>query len=251
MAVTATLKDGIGHVVLDAPPLNILTLPLLRELRARLDELAGEDALRVLVLRAAGKHFSAGASVEEHLPDQVGEMIPEFMDTVQALHDFPLPVVAAVHGRCLGGAFELVLAADLIVASEGALLGFPEIQLGVFPPAACVQLRALCFRQLAAELIYTGDPQRAASLVEAGLIRRVVPDASLLEEVTTLAQRIARGSAAALRTTKRALLAASPGMTDAMGRVTRIYLDDLMATSDAVEGLTSFVEKRRPEWSHR
>lgn len=251
MAVTTSLEAGIGHVVLDDPPLNILTLDLLTEFKARLDDLANEGELRVLLLRAEGKHFSAGASVEEHLPNRVGEMIPEFMETVRTLHRFPLPVVAAVQGRCLGGAFELVMAADVVVAAESALLGVPEIQLGVFPPAACVQLSRCGSHQLAAELIYTGNPQRAASLAEAGLIRRVVPDSDLQEEARTLAQHIARGSGAALRTAKRALLAASLPTDDAMDRVSRIYLDELMATSDAVEGLTSFVEKRRPEWSHR
>jgi len=251
MTVATAVDDGIGHVVLNDPPLNILTSGLLQEFRDGLEELASQDELRVLLLRANGKHFSAGASVEEHLPDRVGEMIPEFMETVRALQHFPLPVVAAVHGRCLGGAFELVMAADLIVAGESALLGVPEIQLGVFPPAACVQLPRCGARQLAAELIYTGDPQRAASLAEVGLIRRVVPDEDLLQEASALAQRIARGSAAALRVTKRALLAVSPATDDAMGRVSRIYLEELMATSDAVEGLTSFVEKRSPEWSHR
>jgi len=181
----------------------------------------------------------------------VDEMIPEFLATVRAVHGFPLPVVAAVHGRCLGGAFELVLAADLIVAAESAVLGVPEIQLGVFPPAACVQLPARGSPWLAAELIYTGDPQPAASLARAGLIRAVVPDPDLQQEALALAQRIARHSGATLRATKRALLAASPWQEDVINRVSRIYLDELMATADAVDGLGSFVEKRSPQWSHK
>jgi cyclohexa-1,5-dienecarbonyl-CoA hydratase len=251
MTVTARHEGGIGHLIIDDPPLNILTQTVMRELRENLDDLALEKGLRVLLFKAEGKHFSAGASVREHLPDRVGAMIPDFMATVQAIHDFPLPVIAAVQGRCLGGAFELVMGADLIVAAEGALLGVPEIQLGVFPPAACLQLTTCGSPSLAAELIYTGDAQSATQLAEGGLIRRVVPDASLQTEALAMAKRIARNSGAALRAAKRALRVASHWSQPAVDRISRIYLDELMATDDAVEGLTSFVEKRTPEWSHR
>ena len=126
MAIHMSIEDGVGRVVLDDPPVNILTRRVMSRLRGELDGLAAARELRVLVLSAEGKHFSAGASVEEHLPDQVGEMIPEFMETIEALQDFPLPTISAVQGRCLGGAFELALAADLIVAGEGALFGVPR-----------------------------------------------------------------------------------------------------------------------------
>ncbi len=251
MGVHVSFERGVGHIVLNHPPLNLLTRSLMAELRQRLDEMSDEARLRVLILRAEGKHFSAGASVEEHLPDQVAVMIPEFMETIGAVRDFPLPVVAAVQGRCLGGGFELVLAADLIIAAEDALLGVPEIQLGVFPPAVCLQLPRWGAPPLAAELVYTGDLQRASVLAEAGIVRRVVPTTELLREATTLAENIARNSGAVLRVTKRALRAGTRSPDMAMREVTRIYLDELMATEDAIEGLTSFLENRVPEWRHR
>ena len=138
MGVTATVENGIGRVVLDLPPLNILTRAALAELREALARCAAEPQLRVLVLGAAGKHFSAGADVGEHLPPHHLTLIPEFLETVAVLDAFPLPVIAAVRGKCLGGGFELVQAADMIVAGEGAAFGQPEIALGVFPPAAAV-----------------------------------------------------------------------------------------------------------------
>ncbi len=251
MGVTASLKGGVGQVVLNDPPLNLLTRSLMAELRERLAELGREERLRVLILHAEGKHFSAGAAVDEHLPDQVDAMIPEFMETIGAVRDFPLPVIAAVQGRCLGGAFELILGADLIIAAEDALLGVPEIQLGVFPPAVCLQLPRWGAPPLAAELVYTGDPQRASVLADAGIVRRVVPGADLLREATTLAEHIARNSGSVLRVTKRALRAGTRALDGAVEEVTRIYLDELMATEDAIEGLTSFLEKRVPEWRHR
>lgn len=250
MSLIVEVHDGIAEAILDHPPLNVLTRDALGELRAELASLAADRTLRVLLIRAEGEHFSAGASVEEHLPGAAEEMIPEFMETVRALDAFPVPVVSAVQGRCLGGALELVAAGDMIVASEDALFGVPEIRLGVFPPAACVQLPRLVPPGVAGELIYTGslmDAQRARTV---GLVLRVVPGQRLFDEARSLAGSMARWSAAALREAKKALRAGRGDLTEPMARASDIYLDDLMATADAPEGLASFIEKRPPEWSH-
>ena len=250
MSLIVDIRDGIAEAVLHHPPLNVLTRKALAELRTELAALAADRTLRVLVLRAEGEHFSAGASVEEHLPGTVEEMIPEFMETVASLDAFPVPVIPAVQGRCLGGALELVCAGDMIVASEDALFGVPEIRLGVFPPAACVQLPRLVPPGVAGELIYTGSPMDARRARTVGLVLRVVPRDGLLEEARGLAGSVARWSAAALREAKKALRAGRVDARASMDRASRIYLEDLMATEDATEGLASFMEKRSPEWSH-
>ena len=250
MSIEVRTESGIARVVLDAPPLNILTQALLSDLRAILIEQAADPTLRVLVLSARGKHFSAGASVEEHLPGVVEAMIPEFMQTILALESFPAPVVVAVHGRCLGGAMELALAGDIVIAAEGALFGTPEIRLGVLPPAACVQLPRLAPAGLAAELIFTGRSIDAEAARAGGLVSRVVSTDALDGEVTRLAESIAANSAAALRAAKKALRAGAGRTDPRMAAVSRIYLDELMRTRDATEGLRSFTEKRQPEWSH-
>jgi cyclohexa-1,5-dienecarbonyl-CoA hydratase len=250
MPIDVQLQDGIASAVLKEPPLNILTQALLSELRGVLSELADDSTLRVLLLSAEGKHFSAGASVEEHLPGVVERMIPEFMETVQALHDFPVPVVCAVQGRCLGGALELVLASDLVIVGENALLGVPEINLGVFPPAACVQLPRLVPPGVAAELLFTGAPIDAVRAQSAGLVLRVAPDDELQSQAMGLAESIAAHSAAALRETKKTLRRGMASFDQNMADASRIYLDDLMQTADAVEGLQSFMEKRKPQWTH-
>ena len=136
MSVQVSAQDGIGEIVLNHPPLNILTRAVMGELRDGLATLATDRSVCVLLLRAEGKHFSAGADVGEHLPPQYEELIPEFMQTITAVRDFPLPTVAAVRGRCLGGGFELVQGVDLVVAGDGASFGQPEIMLGVIAPAA-------------------------------------------------------------------------------------------------------------------
>jgi cyclohexa-1,5-dienecarbonyl-CoA hydratase len=220
-------------------------------IREELAALAADPGLRVLVLRAEGKHFSAGASVEEHLPPEHERMIPEFMDTVRALHHFPLPVVAAVRGRCLGGGFELATCADLLIAGEGAVLGVPEIVLGVLPPAACAFLPRMVAPGPAAALLFTGDPLDAGAALDVGLVREVVPDDQVEARARAVAGRIARHSGASLRATKKALRAAAPGLDEALDRAARIYQEELMQTADAVEGLKAFVEKRSPEWSDR
>ncbi len=249
--IHTAVAGGVARVTLDHPPLNILTRALLAELRGVLDHLATDRELRVLVLAAAGKHFSAGADVAEHMPPVYRDMIPEFVDTVATLTAFPLPTIAAVQGRCLGGGFELVQGADLVVAAEGAVFGQPEIALGVFPPAACALLPRACHGGLAAELLYTGDVVGAAAAHDAGLVRRVVPDDQLASAADELAGRIARHSAAALRLTKRCVRETCPGEREALERAGRLYNTELMATEDAVAGLTAFLQKRQPTWRHK
>jgi cyclohexa-1,5-dienecarbonyl-CoA hydratase len=246
--VDTNVTDGIGRVTVNHPPLNILTRTVLGGLRDAFASLAANRDLRVLVLAAEGKHFSVGADVGEHLPPDFREMIPEFLDTVAGIEAFPVPVIAAVQGRCLGGGFELIQAADIVIAGEGASFGQPEIVLGVFPPAACVILPERCSRGNAAEILFTGDPVSAADAHRIGLVQRVVPDDRLEQEVIGLAERIARHSAATLRLTKQALTRTRGPEFDAVGA---LYVDELMATQDALEGLTAFQEKRTPVWSHQ
>jgi len=252
MSIETSHAEGLGRVTLTDPPLNILTRSMLARLREGLADLAAEPSLRAVLLTATGKHFSAGADVGEHLPPTYEELIPEFLDTVLAIATFPLPVVAAVQGRCLGGGFEVAMSADLIVAAEGASFGQPEILLGVLPPAACALLPFLCGRGAAAEIVYTGERISAADALQAGIVRHVFPDDRLEEESLQLAGRITRHSGSTLRQAKRMLAGGNePALREALTRAGKIYTGQLMETRDAVEGLQSFMEKRRPTWSHR
>ena len=251
MSVHASIEDGLGRIVLSHPPLNILTRDVLAGVRRELNRLAGEPSLSVLLLGAEGKHFSAGADVGEHLPPDYRELIPEFVQTVADLVSFPLPVVAAVQGRCLGGGFELAMGADIIVATEGASFGQPEILLGVLPPAACVILPRLCSPALAAEIVLGGDSLSASEAEREGLVRRVVPESELAEAALDIARKMTRHSAAALRIGKRMLAGDPEAVREALDRAGALYIDELMETDDALEGLQAFVEKRRPEWRHR
>lgn len=250
LVIDLSITSGIAVLKLNAPPLNILTRSVLASLRAALAKAVASADTRVVLLTAQGKHFSAGASVEEHLPPECDVMIEEFAETVLALYGCPVPVIAAVQGRCLGGAFELVQAADLVIAAEDAQFGQPEIFLGVFPPAACALLPAWAGNSRAAELLFTGDSINAESAAAAGFVISVVARESLESEAMTVAGRIARHSAAALRATKQALRAGSAHLPQRLARAAQIYRHDLMRTHDAIEGLHAFLEKRPPQWSH-
>lgn len=252
MTVQLELVAGIATLTIDRPPLNVLTRDVLRELRAQAVRLRDDASVRAVVLAATGKHFSAGADVGEHLPPSFRDLIPEMVGTVEAVASLPVPVIAAVRGRCLGGGFELVQAADVVVAAEGASFGQPEILLGVTAPIACALLPRRGPYGLAAEILFTGDAISAARAAEAGWVQRVVPEGNVDAEARAIAERCARHSAAALRATKRTLRAAV-GRTrpDALQAASSIYLEEVMQTQDALEGLRAFTEKRAPEWEHR
>jgi cyclohexa-1,5-dienecarbonyl-CoA hydratase len=251
-SIRLSVTRGCATIELAHPPLNILTRAVLSELRAVLDSLARDTALRVVLLTAQGPHFSAGADVREHLPPDDMALIPEFLDTVAALDACPVPVIAAVRGKCLGAGFELVQAADLVVAADGASFGQPEIQLGVIPPAACVLLPRKMPQALARWVIYSGDAITAREAERAGFVSRVVPDAELLAAATGLAARLGSHSAAALKLAKRAFRQAAGEINaPALRAAGDLYLRELMATADAPEGLRAFVEKRQPVWSDR
>lgn len=246
------IADGIARLTLCHPPANILTRAVLGEIRERVASLHDAPDVRVLLLAAEGKHFSAGADVGEHLHPTYRELIPEFVDTIHALWALPIPVVAAARGRCLGGGFELVQPADVIVAGDSASFGQPEIVLGVFPPAACVLLPRLCGAARAAEIILGGAAIGAAEAQRMGLVARVVADDAVETEALAVATQFAAHSAAALRVTKRALRAAADLPFGAgLARVRTIYTEDLMATHDANEGLEAFLAKRPATWEHQ
>ena len=242
--------DGLGRLTLKRPPLNIINIAMLQEICAALDALsaaAKDETLRALVVRAEGKMFSAGVDVADHTPDKVGEMIPLFDRVCAALAAFPLPTIAVVHGHALGGGCELALCCDLIIAAESANFGQPEIKLATIAPVAALRLPSLIGYRRAAEMLFTGEPVGAAEAARIGLINRAVPVDQLDQAVDSLAAKLCALSAAALRVCKSAV---RPGASLNIAQIENLYLDDLMSTADAREGVAAFVEKRAPIWTH-
>ena len=236
------------RITLDDPPLNILDIELLGELRDALARVRNDKHL--LIIDAAGeKAFSAGASVKDHLGDRVASMLANFHDCFRILNRLDLVTVAMVRGAALGGGCELALACDFVLASDRARFSQPEIALGVFPPVAAWQLSRQLTPRKGLELLLTGDPIGAATAAELGLVNVVFPAADFEKESAAWLERLTRHSASSLRFARKAFrIAQADDFDDRLSRVERLYLDELMKTPDANEGLEAFLEKRLPVW---
>lgn len=206
--------------------------------------------LRAALIDAEGPHFSFGASVEEHLPAQCAAMLRGLHGLLVAMLEWPRPILVAVKGQCLGGGLELALAGSLIFAAKDAQFGQPEMKLGVFAPAASCLLPFRVNQPAAEDLLFSGRSLSADEAKATGIVHGVTDDA----EAAALAyfdQHLAPKSAAALGFAVRA---AREGMLPELKRriaaVEKLYLEGLMRTRDANEGLAAFIAKRQPVWEH-
>lgn len=250
--VSLETADGLLTLTLRRPPLNVLNIALLEELEAALIEAAGYQEARLLLLRGQGERcFCAGVDVADHTRARVVPMLTLFHRLVRRLHEFPVPTLAALNGAALGGGLELVLACDLCVAVEDARLAQPEIQLGVFAPVAAVLLPRRLPVALAHEMLLGGASLTAQQALAHGLINRVFGRAEFESALAEFIAPYLRLSAAAQRHNKAALCAARDlPLAQALPRLEAQYLEELMATRDAEEGLAAYLEKRAPQWRH-
>ncbi len=247
---TLEITEGVARLTLNRPPLNILTLAMIRQLAEGLDTVAQQTRLKAIVLAATGKAFCAGVDVADHTPERTEPMIREFCALFTRLRTLPVPTIAVVQGAALGGGTELAVACDMVLAATSARFGQPEIKLGVFPPVAAALFPRLIGYQQAARLLFSGETITASEAAQLGLVTFVATDDKLETALERLLAQFRGMSAAALRVTKRALLCgADLGVARALPRIEELYLQDLMATADAREGVQSFIEKRQPVWS--
>src|SRR3954449_9166178 len=247
--ITFTNDANAYRITIADPPLNILDIAMLEELR---DAIAAVKPDRhALIIDAQGdKAFSAGASVQDHLGDRVATMLARFHDCFRMLAKLDVITIALVRGAALGGGCELALACDFVLASDRAKLSQTEINLGVFPPVAAYQLSRQTAPRKGLELLLTGEAVDAAAAERLGLVNAVFPAADFDARVEEWLQQLYRQSASSLRFAKRAFrLAQSADFNERLAEVERLYLDELMTTNDANEGLIAFTEKRKPVWS--
>ncbi|HYN10879.1 MAG TPA: enoyl-CoA hydratase/isomerase family protein [Vicinamibacterales bacterium] len=239
------------RVVLGGSKGNILDTRLTTALTDLFHEAARAPQLKALVIEGDGAHFSFGASVQEHLPDQVAGMLDRFHRMLFALLDTPVVVLAAVRGRCLGGGLELATVCDRVFASPDATLGQPEIALGVFAPAASVALAHRVGHAHAIDLCLTGRTVAATEARAIGLVDEIVDGPPADAALAWARAHLSAKSAASLRLAVRAVRAhLVTALRSELPAIERLYLDELMQTSDAVEGLHAFLEKREPRWRH-
>ena len=239
------------RITLADPPLNILDLVMLEELRDAIARV-GPDRHALIIDAQGEKAFSAGASVQDHLGDRVATMLEHFHDCFRMLAKLDVVTVALVRGAALGGGCELALACDFVLASDRATFGQPEINLGVFPPVAAYQLSRQVAPRKGLELLLTGDTINAAAAQRLNLVNAVFPFTEFDAHANEWLQRLYKQSSSSLRFARRAFrIAQSADFNERLAAVERMYLDELMETHDANEGLNAFVEKRKPVWSGR
>jgi len=247
--IKTEVSDGLAALTLAREPLNVLNIAMMKEINHFLDSLKAEKGLKVLLIKAQGKAFSAGVDVGQHLGDQVKEMIEVFHGIFRRMDALGLTSLAQVQGAALGGGCELAIFADLVVASERAKFGQPEIQVGVLPPIAALVMPRIMGRKKALELILTGQTIGAAEAKELGLVNHVVAPEELEAKTQELVAKLTALSPLVLKLTRRTCL---EGLVDDQDKglaiIEKIYLDELMASRDAEEGLRAFLEKRRPKW---
>lgn len=242
---------GLLRLRLNRPKANIVDAAMIAALDRSLAAHRSRSTLRGVLLDAEGPNFSFGASVEEHLPAQCAQMLASLHALIVAMLEFPAPILVAVRGQCLGGGLEVALAGGPIFAGADAQFGQPEMKLGVFAPAASVLLSYRVNQPTAEDLLFSGRSLGAQEALAAGLVQTVADDpagAALAYFNQHLAGKSAAALACALAAARGALLR---DVRQRLAEVEQLYLERLMATRDANEGLAAFLARRPPQWEHR
>jgi cyclohexa-1,5-dienecarbonyl-CoA hydratase len=250
--LTLDAQGPVANITLSNPPLNVIDIAMMEELTAALTDIEARPGISIIVLRGAGKSFSVGVDVAAHTPDKVISMLEKFHAVIRALIGTKKVTIAVVQGHCLGGGAELAMVCDLVYTAEDAKWGFPEIQLGCFPPVAVTALAALIGQKRAADLILSGRTIGGVEAAQVGLAIEAVPADQLFKAVDLAISRLRKLSPAALAVTKKAIYAwDSMHFDKGLARAEKIYFEELMKTEDAQEGIRAFLEKRDPQWKGR
>jgi len=244
--------DGVARLTLNRPPANVLSVEVMSEINHALESLEFRRDVKVLTLSATGKYFSAGFELQDHLGDRAYPMLEEFGKIFEQIGKFDKPVVAVVAGPALGAGSILAAGCDIVLAGASARFGHPEIKGGVFNHVAAALLPRLVGRKKAFEMILGGGLLTAAEAEKIGLVSRVLPDERLEAEAKAFIQRFQEGSAPILQLTRRAVAGGLDLLLpDALRHAEDVYLNQLMATEDAEEGLKAVMAKRKPAWKDK
>ncbi len=246
-------SDKVASICINRPPLNILNQETLIELNMALEAARNDASVSVVVIRGAGdKAFCAGVDIKDHLPENVGSTLNVFNRVFYSLERLDKPTIAVVQGFALGGGCELAIACDIVVASDNAQFGQSEIKVGAIPPVAVALLPKLVGRKKAFELIMTGESIAADEAKRIGLVNSVVSPEKLDQATDDMIGRLSQISPIVLRITRMALRESiDMRYLEGLDKVTDTYLNVLMRTEDAVEGIKAFLEKRKPQWKGR
>ena len=247
--VGIAIAAPVARLTLQHPPLNVIDLEMMDELARALEQIEGDPQISAVVIAGSEKAFSAGVDVAAHTPDKIQDMLSKFHSFVLKVVQSRKVTIAAVRGHCLGGGAELAMVCDLVYTAESATWGFPEIKLGCYPPVAATALAALVGQKHAADLVLTGRSLTGREAADIGLANSAIADKELEGTVEEALESLGKLSPAALGVTKKALYAwDSVHFDKGLARAEKVYLEDLMKTEDAHEGISAFMEKREPVW---
>jgi cyclohexa-1,5-dienecarbonyl-CoA hydratase len=249
--VSYTHDNSVARIILDDGKGNVLDHIMMDELLMLLDSYKDNNHIKVIIFEGAGKHFSFGASVDEHQKDMAAAMLKSFHQLFFTLRDLSIPTLAKISGQCLGGGMELAIMCNFLFADKTAKLGQPELVLGVFPPPASIILPEKIGLARAEELLLTGKTISAERAKDIGLLNDVFDDKAALEtEVNLFIENfILPKSSSSLRYgVKASRIKFNHVLGNFLPILEQLYVDSLMNTKDANEGINSFLEKRKPVW---
>jgi cyclohexa-1,5-dienecarbonyl-CoA hydratase len=247
--VAVDVVAPVARFKLMNPPLNVIDLRMTKMINF-LTEIEGRPDISVILFEGEGASFSAGVDINAHLPEQIHEMLTSFHAVIRAIVGSRKVTIAAVRGTCLGGGAELAAVCDMVYTASNATWGFPEIKLGCYPPVATVVLAALIGQKRAAELILTGRQFSGDQAAAMGLATRSVALDELESVVEQTLEEFRNLSPIALAHAKKAIYAWDAIHFDkGLARAEKIYLDELVSTADAREGIIAFLDKRSPKWT--
>lgn len=247
------IKKDRAFLTINRPPLNILNIATMEEMNHALSSLENNREVKILVITGSGeKAFSAGVDVADHTEEKVENMIHVFHDIFRHLSRCDQVTVAALKGLTLGGGCEIALFCDLIFAADNLKIGQPEIKLSVVPPVALLIMPRLVGLKRASELLLSGKPIDAQEAERIGLVNRISPLASFDQELESFINPFTELSLVGLKYTKKGIrLGLETSFLEGLEKIERIYLEELMSSEDAHEGLRAFMEKRKPLWKNR
>lgn len=248
------LDGGVKRIILDSPKGNVLDSEMMSEITSVLDEAKSLHRLKLIVYEGAGKHFCFGASVEEHTKENAPKMLEQFHGLFYRMIDLGVPTACLVRGQCLGGGMELAIYCDFVFAEPTAAFGQPEIMLGVLPPPASILLPLRIGQAGADEIVLTGATVDARRAFEMGIVNYLVPEGKDGWEHVSgwIGENIRKKSASSLRHARSCVrMHFNEQVKKHLPEIQKIYLEKLMATDDANEGIQAFLEKRKPAFKDR